>query len=290
MIPSWVSLRAGDYEKIINVRRALSRHGIYTVCEGAKCPNIFHCWGEGTATFMILGEVCTRACRFCAVRTGNPRGYVDWGEVDRLVEAVRELGLKYVVVTSVARDDLPDGGASVFAAVVKKLREVGCVVEVLVPDFGGSPASVKTVVSSGPDVFAHNVETVRRLTPLVRDRRAGYERSLSVLKYAKEFGAPLTKSGLMLGLGETFEEVVETLEDLRRADVDIVTIGQYIKPSGSPRHLNPVRYATPEEFAKIKEVAVSLGFKAVASGPLVRSSYKAYSLYREALKNIVYLG
>ncbi|AET33254.1 lipoyl synthase [Pyrobaculum ferrireducens] len=290
MLPRWIGTVAGDYGSIAKVRYVLSRHGVYTVCEGARCPNIFSCWGEGTATFMILGEVCTRACRFCSVRTGNPRGLVDWGEVERLARAVEELGLRYVVVTSVARDDLPDGGASVFAAAVRRLRKTGALVEVLVPDFRGDEAAVAEVVESAPDVFAHNVETVRRLTPHVRDSRASYERSLAVLKMAKDLGAPLTKSGIMLGLGEGFEEVVEALDDLRRADVDIVTIGQYLRPSGSPRHLKPARYAAPEEFERLAEVARVMGFKAVASGPLVRSSYKAYGLYKEALKNIVYIS
>ncbi|AEA12507.1 lipoyl synthase [Thermoproteus uzoniensis 768-20] len=290
MLPPWLATTAGDYGSISRIRQALNRYGLYTVCEGARCPNIFRCWGEGTATFMILGEVCTRSCRFCSVRTGDPRGLVDMGEAERLAKAVKELGLRYVVVTSVARDDLPDGGASAFAEAVRLLKGAGALVEVLVPDFGGSAEAVAAVVRSGPDVFAHNIETVRRLTPSVRDRRAGYDRSLAVLRAAKEFGAPLTKSGLMLGLGETFEEVVEALDDLRRADVDIVTIGQYIRPTGSPRHIKPARYVTPEEFEKLGDVARAMGFKAVASGPLVRSSYMAAELYREALRNIVYIS
>ncbi len=290
MLPSWVATTAGNYENIRRVRSVLSRNGVYTVCEGARCPNIFTCWGEGTATFMILGDVCTRACRFCSVRSGDPRGFVDVAEVERLAKAVAELGLRYVVITSVARDDLPDGGASVFAAAVRRLRRVGVLVEVLVPDFKGDERAVAEVVASSPEVFAHNVETVKRLTPYVRDRKASYERSLTVLKMAKDLGAPLTKSGIMLGLGESLEEVVETLDDLRRAEVDIVTLGQYLRPGGSPRYLKPTRYVPPEDFERLAEVARSMGFKAVASGPLVRSSYRAYELYKEALKNIVYIS
>jgi len=290
VLPGWVATAAGDYGNIKRIRSVLSRHGVYTVCEGARCPNVFSCWGEGTATFMILGEVCTRSCRFCSVRTGNPRGFIDAGEVERLARAVAELGLRYVVITSVARDDLPDGGASVFAAAVRRLKKSGALVEVLVPDFRGDEVAVASVVYASPDVFAHNVETVRRLTPYVRDPRASYERSLAVLKKAKDLGMSLTKSGIMLGLGESFEEVVETLDHLRRADVDIVTIGQYLRPGGSPRHLKPARYVTPEEFERLAEVARSMGFKAVAAGPLVRSSYRSYYLYKEALKNIVYIS
>jgi len=290
VLPAWVVTTAGDYGNIQRVRSVLKRHGVYTVCEGARCPNVFSCWGEGTATFMILGDVCTRACRFCSVRTGNPRGFIDVGEVERLARAVEELGLRYVVITSVARDDLPDGGASVFATAVRRLKKSGVLVEVLVPDFRGDEVAIADVVYSSPDLFAHNVETVRRLTPYVRDPRASYERSLAVLKIAKDLGMPLTKSGIMVGLGESFEEVVETLDDLRRVDVDIITIGQYLKPSGSLRHIKPVRYVTPEEFEKLAEVAWSMGFKAVATGPLVRSSYRSYHLYREALKNIAYIS
>lgn len=284
-LPAWLRVEARSYGEMAKVRSVLSRLGVYTVCEGARCPNVFRCWGEGTATFMILGEVCTRSCRFCSVRTGNPRGYVDLDEPRRVAEAVRRLGLRYVVVTSVDRDDLPDGGAFQFASAIREIRRLapGALVEVLTPDFRGSREAVETVAEAGPDVFAHNVETVRRLTPLVRDRRASYETSLRVLKTAKEVGCRLTKSGIMLGLGESFDEVVEVLDDLRKVEVDIVTIGQYVRPTKSARHLPVARWVPPEEFQKLGEVALSMGFKAVASAPLVRSSYRAEDLYEMAL-------
>lgn len=231
----WIKVTAGNYAEMARVREAVGRLGVYTVCEEAKCPNVFSCWGRGTATFMILGDTCTKSCRFCAVKTGNPRGYVDPTEPARVAEAVARLGLKYVVVTSVDRDDLPDGGASQFAKTVRAIKEraPGAYVEVLTPDFGGRRESIALVAEAGPHVFAHNLETVRRLTPVVRDRRASYEVSLSVLKAAKELG-----------------EVLQALDDLRRAEVDIVTVGQYIKPGRSPRFLEVRRWATPEEFEK----------------------------------------
>ncbi len=276
---------SGGYKTIEAVRNVLERYRLNTVCSSALCPNVFECWGAGTATFMILGDTCTRACRFCAVRTGNPRGRVDRDEPERVAAAVAELGLDYVVVTSVDRDDLPDGGASIFAETVRRIKEVspGTLVEVLVPDFGGQEDSVRTVVRAGPDVFAHNIETVRRLTPTVRDRRASYDTSLRVLRLAKELGAPLTKSGLMLGLGEEKGEVIEALRDMREVGVDIVTIGQYIRPTNSARHLPVARWVAPEEFREFEAMALQMGFKAVASGPLVRSSYRALETYVKSL-------
>ncbi|ABO08826.1 lipoyl synthase [Pyrobaculum calidifontis] len=287
-LPSWIRVKAGDYGRIVAVREAVFAAGVHTICEEAHCPNIFSCWGEGTATFLILGDVCTRACKFCAVKTGDPRGFVDPTEPARVAEAVAKLGLRYVVITSVDRDDLPDGGASQFASVVKavKARAPWAKVEVLTPDFGGSAEAVASVVEAGPDVYAHNLETVRRLTPLVRDRRASYDVSLRVLKMAKELGA-VTKSGLMVGLGETFDEVLEALSDLRRVDVDIVTIGQYLKPRGHKRFLEVQRWVPPEEFEKYREAAEAMGFKAVVAGPLVRSSYKAHEAYLEMLRKTI---
>ncbi len=276
---------SGGYKTIEAVRNILERYRLNTVCSSALCPNVFECWGAGTATFMILGDTCTRACRFCAVRTGNPRGRVEYDEPERVAAAIAELGLDYVVITSVDRDDLPDGGASIFAETVRRIKEVspGTLVEVLVPDFGGQEDSVRTVVRAGPDVFAHNIETVRRLTPTVRDRRASYDTSLRVLRFAKELGAPLTKSGLMLGLGEERGEVIEALRDMRGVGVDIVTIGQYIRPTSSARHLPVARWVPPEEFKELESVALQMGFKAVASGPLVRSSYRALETYVKSL-------
>ncbi len=276
---------SGGYKTIEAVRNILERYRLNTVCSSALCPNVFECWGAGTATFMILGDTCTRACRFCAVRTGNPRGRVEYDEPERVAAAIAELGLDYVVITSVDRDDLPDGGASIFAETVRRIKEVspGTLVEVLVPDFGGQEDSVRTVVRAGPDVFAHNIETVRRLTPTVRDRRASYDTSLRVLRFAKELGAPLTTSGLRLGLAEERGEVFEALRDMRGVGVDIVTIGQYIRPTSSARHLPVARWVPPEEFKELESVALQMGFKAVASGPLVRSSYRALETYVKSL-------
>jgi len=287
-LPSWIRVRAGDYGRIGAVREVVFAAGVHTICEEAHCPNVFSCWGEGTATFLILGDVCTRACKFCAVKTGDPRGFVDPTEPARVAEAVAKLGLRYVVITSVDRDDLPDGGASQFARVVKAVRSRApwAKVEVLTPDFGGSAEAVASVVEAGPEVYAHNLETVRRLTPLVRDRRASYHVSLRVLKTAKELGA-VTKSGLMVGLGETFDEVLEALSDLRRVDVDIVTISQYLKPRGHKRFLEVQRWVPPEEFERYREAAEAMGFKAVVAGPLVRSSYKAHEAYLEVLRKSI---
>ncbi|MCS6788301.1 MAG: lipoyl synthase, partial [Aigarchaeota archaeon] len=231
--PPWLKVVLPHGPVYERVREVVRRHGLHTVCQSAICPNVGECWGSGTATFMILGDVCTRGCRFCAVTHGNPRGSVDLTEPERVAAAVSELGLSYVVITSVCRDDLPDGGASVFAETVRavKRRNPGSLVEVLIPDFEGERRAIEEVVRAGPDVVGHNVETVRRLTPVVRDRRASYERSLAVLRTVKEVDPRMiTKSSMMLGLGETDEEVVETLRDLRAVGVDVVTLGQYLRP------------------------------------------------------------
>ena len=265
------------------MRELLRRHRLTTVCQGAACPNAVECWGARTATFMLLGDVCTRACRFCGVRTGNPAGFVDHDEPRRLADAVAELGLHYVVLTSVDRDDLPDGGAELFAEAVDQLKAKvdGIRVEVLVPDFQGDRRALDRLLGGEADVFDHNVETVRRLTPALRDHRAGYERSLAVLSYfAERAKGRRVKSSLMVGLGEERTEINETLADLRRVGVDIVTIGQYLRPN---EQAVPVeRYVSPEEFDGIRAEAESIGFAAVVAGPLVRSSYHAHRAFAKS--------
>lgn len=245
-----------------------------TVCEDARCPNIGECWGAGTATFMILGEVCTRACKFCAVKTGLPPEY-DTDEPRRIAAAIQKLGLRYAVITSVDRDDLEDGGAFIFAETIRRTREAcpGIRIEVLIPDFRGSVDALRKVVEAQPYVLGHNIETVPRLYPLAR-AGARYQRSLDHLKNAGSFGIPVTtKSGLMVGLGESEEEILEVLRDLRKAEVDIVTLGQYLQPTRD--HLPVERFYQPEEFDEYRRYAYSIGFRYVASGPLVRSSYHA---------------
>lgn len=258
------------------VREVVHEHRLATVCEEAKCPNIGECWNAGTATLMLMGAVCTRACRFCSVDTGNPRGWLDLDEPANSARTVQLMKLKYVVLTSVNRDDLDDGGAGHFAACVREIKKLNpeTAVEALTPDFQGNLRDVETVVNSGLEVFAQNVETVKRLTHPVRDPRAGYEQTLQVLAHAKQHRASvLTKSSLMLGLGETDAEIVQTMDDLRAAKVDILTLGQYLRPT--PNHLEIQRWVTPEEFAQYREAALARGFLECVSGPLVRSSYRA---------------
>ncbi len=259
----------------------LNRYGLHTVCSQARCPNLAECWNSGTATFLILGDTCTRHCRFCSVRTGNPHGNVDRTEPGRLAAAVAELGLGYVVLTSVDRDDLPDLGAELFAEAVRSIKGTRTVgrslvplVEVLTPDFGGRAELLRLVVEAGPDVFGHNLETVARLSPRVRDPRASYQQSLAVLATLKRLNpALLTKSSLLVGLGETDEEILQALRDLRSVGCDIVTIGQYLQPA---HHCLPVaRYLPPAEFTALAEAARALGFRQAFCGPLVRSSYHA---------------
>jgi len=258
------------------VKSLVKEHRLATVCEEARCPNIGECWNAGTATLMLMGEVCTRACRFCSVDTGNPRGWLDQEEPRNSAHTVNVLGLKYVVLTSVNRDDLDDGGAAHFAACVREIKQAnpGTAVEALTPDFQGNLTDVETVVASGLDVFAQNVETVRRLTHPVRDPRAGYEQTLKVLAHAKVF-APrvLTKTSLMLGLGETEAELNQAMDDIRAAGVDILTLGQYLRPTLN--HLAIERWVTPEEFERYRSWALAKGFLECVSGPLVRSSYRA---------------
>jgi len=271
--PPWLKIRIQTNDNYRAVRRTMETLHLHTVCEEANCPNIYECWGERTATFMILGDVCTRRCGFCAVLTGTPAG-VDPEEPAHLAEAVEKMGLAHAVITSVDRDDLPDGGASHFAAVMRAVRErvPHCAVEILTPDFRGVTEALSVVLAPAPDVFAHNIETVPRLYRSVRPGST-YRHSLSILLRAKDLRTPLTKSGLMLGLGETREEVRQVLAELREVKVDIVTIGQYLQPTLG--HLPVRRYVPPEEFEEIRLEALPLGFRHVESGPLVRSSYRA---------------
>jgi lipoyl synthase len=258
------------------VRSVVKEHRLATVCEEAKCPNIGECWNAGTATIMLMGAVCTRACRFCSVDTGNPHGWLDTEEPLNSARTVQLMKLKYVVLTSVNRDDLPDGGAAHFAACVREIKRLspGTAVEALTPDFQGNLTDVETVVASGLEVFAQNVETVRRLTHPVRDPRAGYEQTLAVLKHAKSFRTDvLTKTSLMLGLGETDDEIAIAMDDIRAAGVDILTLGQYLRPTIN--HLPIERWVTPEQFERYREWALAKGFLECVSGPLVRSSYRA---------------
>ena len=272
--PEWLKVRIPGNESYFRLKTLVQEQKLNTVCEGARCPNIGECWGAGTATFMILGEVCTRACKFCAVKTGLPPQY-DLDEPRRVAAAIRKLNLRYAVITSVDRDDLEDGGAFIFAETIRLTREAcpGIRIEVLIPDFRGSISALRTVAETHPDVLAHNVETVPRLYLAAR-AGSRYRRSLDHLRNAKTFGFPIaTKSSLMLGLGECRDEILEVLNDLREAEVDIVTMGQYLQPTRE--NLPVVRFYTPQEFIEYRDYAYSLGFKHVASGPLIRSSYHA---------------
>jgi len=274
--PPWLRAPLPAGKGFASVKQIVREHRLSTVCEEAKCPNIGECWNAGTATVMLMGAVCTRACRFCAVDTGNPRGWLDPQEPDNVARSVELMKLKYVVLTSVDRDDLPDGGAAHYAAAIRaiKRRNPETAVEALTPDFQGVLRDVQTVVESGLEVFAQNVETVRRLTHPVRDPRAGYEQTLAVLRHAKVHRPlVLTKTSLMLGLGETDAEIRDTMGDLRAVGVDILTLGQYLRPT--PNHLSVERFVTPEQFDHYREWALGLGFLECVSGPLVRSSYRA---------------
>jgi lipoic acid synthetase len=258
--------------ELARVRGLMRESVLHTVCEEARCPNLWECWNRGTATFMILGDVCTRSCGFCAVKTGRPAD-LDWDEPRRVAEAVRAMGLKHAVITSVNRDELPDGGATMFAETIRAIRALNseCRVEVLIPDFQGSEAALATVLAVAPDILTHNTETVPRLYPSVRPQ-ARYERSLELLQRADAAGA-VTKTGLMIGLGETVGELLDVCADLRRVSCDILTVGQYLQPTRE--HLPVSRYYTPEEFDDLGERARALGFTHVEAGPLVRSSYHA---------------
>lgn len=274
--PKWLRASMPAGARFSAVRQTVRSHRLSTVCEESMCPNIGECWNHGTATIMVMGSVCTRACRFCAVDTGNPRGWLDAQEPENTAKAVQLMKLSYVVITSVDRDDLPDGGAGHYAACVRAIKRLNpqTAVEALTPDFNGVPGDVETVLDSGLEVFAQNVETVRRLTHPVRDRRAGYEQTLGVLQHAKKYRSEiLTKTSLMLGLGERDHEIMEAMDDLRRINVDILTLGQYLRPT--PNHLAIERYVTPDEFAHYRQEGLEKGFLEVVAGPLVRSSYRA---------------
>jgi len=274
--PRWLKAPIAVGDGYDFVRRTVREHRLATVCEEAKCPNIGECWNAGTATIMLMGAVCTRACRFCAVDTGNPRGWLDDAEPANVADSVALMKLKYVVLTSVNRDDLPDGGAAHYAACVRaiKQRTPATAVEALTPDFQGVRADVERVVDSGLEVFAQNIETVRRLTHPVRDPRAGYEQTLKVLAHAKRHRpVVLTKTSLMLGLGESDAEIAVCMDDLRAVGVDIITLGQYLRPTAN--HLPVQRFVTPEEFARYRGWGLARGFRECVSGPLVRSSYRA---------------
>jgi lipoic acid synthetase len=273
--PEWLRVRFADNQNYRDLKQMVSGRALHTVCEEARCPNLGDCWGHRTATFMILGRVCTRACRFCAVTTGVPTE-VDEQEALRVAESVRDMGLRHAVITSVARDDLLDGGASSFAATIGEVRRLSpeTTVEVLIPDFQGSMDALRVVMDAKPDVLNHNVETVERLQRRVR-AKAFYSRSLEVLQRAKALRPEgRTKSGLMVGVGETWDELLETMRDLVAVGCDMLTIGQYLRPSQT--HLAIERYYTPEEFRALRDEARSLGFRHVQSGPLVRSSYHAH--------------
>lgn len=274
--PEWLKVNLPQGEDFKDIRNNLREKGLATVCEEAKCPNISECWSARTATVMILGDTCTRACKFCNVKTGNPKGFINSEEIENTSRMVSIMSLRYVVITSVDRDDVADHGAGHFAAVVERVHQdhPETKVEVLIPDFGVVEERMHRLAQSNPYVIAQNIETVKRLTHPVRDPRAGYEKTLECLKFYKTHYPHIqTKTSLMVGLGETWKEIQETLEDLRAIGVDIVTFGQYLQPS--KRHLNVEKFYTPEEFEELKRMALKMGFKFVASGPLVRSSYKA---------------
>jgi len=274
--PSWLKVRIPSGENYFELKGMMRGLKLHTVCESARCPNIAECWEHRTATFMILGELCTRRCGFCAVPKGRPAGQVDWAEPERVAQAAEGMGLKYVVVTSVDRDDLKDGGSTLFAQTIEALRSrvEGCKIEVLVPDFRGSDEALETVLDARPDILNHNIETVPRLYPVAR-RGSRYERSLRLLERSREIVPAIpTKSGLMAGLGETMEELYGVLGDLAGVGVDIVTIGQYLRPSGD--QLPVARFYTPEEFAALRQEGLRRGLRHVESGPLVRSSYHAH--------------
>ena len=273
--PDFLKMRVRHSPKCESVKDIVKQHRLATVCEEAKCPNISECWSAGTATIMLMGDVCTRACRFCSVNTGNPKGWLDHEEPENTAKAVELMGLSYVVLTSVNRDDLPDGGAGHYAQTVREVKRLNpnTGVEALTPDFLGLESAIDTLLESGLDVFAQNVETVRRLTHPVRDPRAGYRQTLDVLEYAARNSDVITKTSLMLGLGETDDELLKCMDDLRKASVDVLTLGQYLQPTKN--HLPVERFVTPDEFERYRVWGLEKGFKEVVSGVFVRSSYRA---------------
>jgi len=288
--PPWIKSKIPSGDNYLRLKSLFRSLGLNTVCEEALCPNIAECWEAGTATIMILGDTCTRACRFCNVKHGFPKGFVDEYEPIRVALALKQMNLNYIVITSVDRDDLEDGGASIFAKTIREIKNrcKDILIEVLIPDFCGDLEALRKVVKEEPNVIAHNIETVKSLTSKVRDPRADYYQSLSVLKNVKKLNRRIyTKSSIMLGLGEREEEVIKTMKDLREAHVDFLTLGQYLRPT--KRHLEVKEYIHPSKFDEYKKIGEELGFLYVASGPLVRSSYKAGEFYIKNLlhKNIV---
>ena len=280
-LPKWLKVKMPGGPNYTKLKGIMRESDLHTVCEEARCPNIGECWERQTATFMILGDTCTRACTYCAVNTGTPSG-LDLEEPIRLARTVVNLSLKYVVITSVNRDDLPDGGAFVFAQCIKQIRKnlPSCKIEVLTPDFEGNLDSLQLVMEAGPDTFNHNIETVRRVFPRVR-AKGDFDLSLKILSQAREFNrTAVTKSGMMVGLGETMDEIVQTMEDLRKVDCELLTIGQYLRPS--QKHAPISKWYTPKEFEELRKQGENLGFKNVASGPLVRSSYHAEEQHEAA--------
>ena len=274
--PTWLRVKSQNSSKYRELKSIVSEKKLHTVCEEAMCPNIQECWSHGTATFMLLGSVCTRACRFCAVDTGNPKGSLDKDEPIKVASSIAHMNLKYAVLTSVNRDDLRDGGAEHFSHTIQAIKEKApeVIVEALVPDFLGNKQSIEILLNSKLEVFAQNLETVSRLTKRVRDPRAGYDQTLEVLSYAKLHSpSVITKTSLMFGLGETEEEILKTFDDIRRTGVDVLTLGQYMRPTVN--HLPVEKWYTPEEFEYFKDLAIGMGFLEVASGPMVRSSYRA---------------
>lgn len=282
--PDWLRVKYPSGERYERIKDKLRTHNLHTVCEEAHCPNIAECWGGGTATFMLMGDTCTRGCRFCMVKSGNPHGLLDIFEPVNVAKIIADLGLKYVVITSVDRDDLSDGGAGHFAQTIRAIKQndSNVITEVLIPDFQGNLEDVRKIIDARPEVVAHNIETTASLTPQVRDPRATYKQSLAVLKAIKELDAGLySKTSIMLGLGENESDLVETMKDLREVNVDILTLGQYLRPSKG--HVPVAEYVSPEQFDYYKGVAQDLGFLYVASGPFVRSSYRAGEFFVEAL-------
>ena len=274
--PAWLRVKLASGAGYERVRKAVHSNKLSTVCEESHCPNMGECWSNGTATIMLMGSVCTRACKFCSVDTGNPGGWLDPQEPENAAESVRLMNLKYIVLTSVDRDDLPDGGAAHYAASVRAIKKLNpdTAVEALTPDFNGNLTHVETVAGSGLEVFAQNLETVKRLTQEVRDPRAGYQQTLNVLAHAKHiYPDVISKTSLMLGLGETDEEIYATMDDLRNHNVQVLTLGQYLRPT--PNHLEVARWVHPDEFEMYRTAGLERGFLEVASGPLVRSSYRA---------------
>ena len=272
--PKWLRVKLPTGKKYTQLRGLVEKYDLHTICTSGSCPNMGECWGEGTATFMILGNICTRSCGFCGVKTGRPES-VDWEEPEKVARSIKIMGIKHAVLTSVDRDDLKDMGSIIWAETVQAVRRMNpeTTLETLIPDFQGIERHLDRILEVAPEVISHNMETVRRLTREVRIQ-AKYDRSLGVLKYLKDNGANRTKSGIMLGLGETEEEVIQTMRDLREAKVDVVTIGQYLQPS--KKHLPVKQFITPDQFKKFEELGLEMGFRHVESGALVRSSYKAH--------------